>query len=109
MEVGLAHGLAQSMQYDQRIADERYYQQQMKRAQAESIAKLDAFDSDNEYMNASNSYDRALIDAEAKKTIMEIAQIAKNDPNWESNPESRRLINEKRRYFRLGCCQRVRG
>lgn len=100
MEVGLAKGLAQSMDYDKRIADERYYQQQMKRAQAESIAKLDAFDSDNEYMNASNSYDRGLIDAEAKKTLMEIAQIAKNDPNWESNPESRRLINEKRRYLK---------
>jgi hypothetical protein len=100
MEVGLAHGLAQSMQYDQRIADERYYQQQMKRAQAESIAKLDAFEKDNEYMNASNSYDRGLIDAEAKKTLMEIAQIAKNDPNWESNPESRRLINEKRRHLK---------
>ena len=31
---------------------------------------------------------------------MEIAQIEKNDPNWESNPESRRLINEKRRYLK---------
>jgi len=100
MEIGLATGLAQSMDYQNRIADERYYQQQMKRAQAESIAKLDAFEADNEYMNASNSYDRGLIDAEAKKTLMEIAQIAKNDPNWESNPESRRLINEKRRYLK---------
>jgi len=100
MEIGLAKGLAQSMDYDKRIADERYYQQQMKRAQVESIAKLNAFEADNEYMNASNSYDRGLIDAEAKKTIMEIAQIAKNNPNWESDPDARRLINEKRRYLK---------
>ncbi len=100
IEIGLAKGLAQSMEYSNRIADERYYQQQMKRAQAESIAKLDAFEADNEYMNAANSYDRSLIDAEAKKTIMEIAQIAKNNPNWESDPDARRLINEKRRYLK---------
>ena len=57
MEIGLTRGLAQSMDYDKQIADERYYQQNMKRAQQESAAKLAAFEADNEVMNASNSFD----------------------------------------------------
>lgn len=100
IEVGLAKGLAQSVNYDQRINDERYYQQQMDRAKAENIASLKAFENDNEYMNASNSYDNPLIDAEAKKTILEIGKLAKQNPNWQSDPDTRRLINEKRRYLK---------
>jgi len=100
MEVGIAKGLAQSLNYDQRVNDERYYQTQMDRAKAENIASLKAFEDDNEYMNASNSYDRPLIDAEAKNTILEIGRLAKQNPNWQSDPETRRLINEKRRYLK---------
>lgn len=100
MDFGITRGLAQSMDYDKRIQEENYYDQQLKRAQQENIAKLSAFETDNEYMNAANSFDRGLIDADAKKTILEIGQLAKNNPNWESDPETRRLINEKRRHLK---------
>lgn len=100
MEVGMAKGLAQSMDYQNRINDERYFDQQLKRAQAENKATLDAFEKDNEYMNAANSYDRPLIDLEAKKITREIGQLAKNNPNWESDPDIRRQVNEKRRYLK---------
>jgi len=100
MDFGITRGLAQSMDYDKRIQDERFYDQQLKRAQQENIAKLTAFEGDNEVMNASNSFDRGLIDADSKKVLLEIGQLAKNNPNWESDPDTRRLINEKRRYLK---------
>lgn len=96
----MAHGFAQSMDYENRINDARYHNQQMQRAKMQNEAELKAFEDDNQYMNAANSYDNPLIDAEAKKTILEIGQIAKNNPNWKSDPEALRLINEKRRYLK---------
>lgn len=100
MEWGMAHGLAVDAGYDNRINDARYHNQQMQRAKAENEASLKAFEDDNEYMNASNSYDNPIIDESAKKTILEIGQIAKNNPNWKSDPQALRLINEKRRFLK---------
>lgn len=100
MEYGLARGLSQSLQYDQRLADERFYNQQLERAKAQNVAKLQAFEDDLNYMNAANSYDRNLIDSEAKKTIGEIVDVVKNNPNWETDPYARRIINEKKRYLK---------
>lgn len=100
MEFGIARGLAQDFQYQNRINDERYHQQQMQRAQAESQAKLKAFEDDNEYMNAANSFDHGLIEGEAKKTLYEIGKIVQSNPNWESDLALRKLINEKRRYLK---------
>lgn len=100
LEYGMARGLAVDLQYGQRIADERYYDQQLKRAQAENIAKLDAFEADNEYMNAANSYDRNIIDADAKKTIKEIGDIVGSNPNWRTDLDARRAIKEKRTYLK---------
>ena len=100
MEFGIARGLAQDFQYQNRINDERYHQQQMQRAQAESQAKLKAFEDDNDYMNAANSFDHGLIEGEAKKTLDEIGRIVQSNPNWESDLASRKLINEKRKYLK---------
>lgn len=100
MEWGIAHGLSQDFSYNQRIADERYHQIQMQRAQAESQAKLKAFEDDNDYMNAANSFDHGLIEGEAKKTLDEIGRIVQSNPNWESDLAARKLINEKRKYLK---------
>lgn len=100
MDWGIAKGLAQSMDYDKRIQEERYHNQQMKQAQAESQAKLKAFEDDNQYMNAANSFDYALIEDEAKKTLDEIGKIVQSNPNWESDVNARKLINDKRRYLK---------
>lgn len=100
MEYGLAKGLARSLDYDQRIQDERFFANQLERAKAQNVAKLQAFEDDLNYMNAANSYDRNLIDSEAKKTIDEIVGIVKSNPNWETDPYARRLINDKKRYLK---------
>lgn len=94
MEIGLARGLAQSMKYDQRMADERYYQQQMDRAKEENKAALKAFEDDTDYLNAANSYDHELIKEQANKTIKEMGALVRNNPNWESDPEVRRKLKE---------------
>jgi hypothetical protein len=100
MEIGLTTGLAQSMQYDQRIADARYQNEQFKRAQAENQASLKAFEDDMDYMNAANSFDHDLIKAEADKTIREIGAIIRDNPDYQYDPNVRRIINEKKKYLK---------
>lgn len=100
IEYGLASGLAQSMDYNSRINDERFFAQQLERAKAQNAAKIQAFEDDLNYMNAANSYDRNLIDNEAKKTIGEIVDVVKANPNWETDPYARRIINDKKRYLK---------
>ena len=100
MEWGTAKGLAVDLGYDQRIADARYQDQQMKRAQAENTAELKAFEDDLDYMNAANSYDYNLIKGEADKTIREIGTIIRDNPDFRYNPNVRRQINEKKKYLK---------
>lgn len=100
MEWGLAKGLAADLQYDKRIADARYQDLQMKRAQAENMAELKAFEDDMDYMNAANSFDHELIRNEANKTIKEIGEIIRNNPDFRVNPDVRRQINEKKKYLK---------
>lgn len=100
IDVGIAKGLAQSFDYDKRIAEERFYDQQLKRAQQDNLAELKAFEDDMDYMNAANSFDHNLIKSEAGKTIREIGQIVRENPDFRSNPDVRRLINEKKKYLK---------
>jgi hypothetical protein len=100
IDFGTAKGLAQSMDYNNRIADARYQDQQMKRAQAENTAELKAFEDDLDYMNAANSYDYNLIKGEADKTIREIGTIIRDNPDFRYNPNVRRQINEKKKYLK---------
>ena len=100
IDVGTATGLAQSFQYDQRINDQRFYDQQMKRAQAENEASLKAFEDDTDYMNAANSFDHNLIKANADKTIREMGEIIRNNPDYKYNPDVRRALKEKKVYLK---------
>ncbi len=100
MEWGTAKGLAVDLQYNQRIADQRFYDQQFKRAQAENLAELKAFEDDTDYMNAANSYDHNLIKSEAEKTIKEMGEIIRDNPNYKYDPDVRRVLNEKKKYLK---------
>jgi len=100
MDVGLARGLAQSFQYDQRINDQRFYDQQMNRAKEEHLANLKAFEDDTDYMNAANSFDHNLIKGEADKVIREMGQIIRENPDYKYNPDVRRVLNEKKKYLK---------
>lgn len=100
MEIGTARGLAQDLQYDQRIADSRYQNLQLNRAKAINEAGLKAFEDDMDYMNAANSFDHNLIKQEADKTAREIGTIMRTNPDWQYNPDVRRQINEKKKYIK---------
>jgi hypothetical protein len=100
MEYGTATGLAQDFGYNQRINDQRFYDQQMKRAQAENEASLKAFEDDTDYMNAANSFDHNLIKANADKTIREMGEIIRNNPDYKYNPDVRRALKEKKVYLK---------
>lgn len=100
MDFGTLKGLAVDLQYDQRLNDARYQEQQMKRAQAENMAELKAFEDDTDYMNAANSFDHSLIKGEADKTIREIGAIIRDNPDYKFNPDVRRVINEKKKYLK---------
>lgn len=100
MEIGIATGLAQSMKYDQRMADERYYQQQMDRAKAENEASLKAFEDDTDYMNAANSFDHGLIKNQADKTIKKMGALIRDNPNYKYDPEIRRQLKEYKVFLK---------
>jgi hypothetical protein len=94
MEVGMAHGFAQDLQYDKRIADARYHNQQMQRAKAENEASLKAFEDDTDYMNAANSFDHNIIKNNANNTIKQMGEIIRNNPDYRYNPDVRRKLKE---------------
>lgn len=96
MEWGMAHGLAQDLQYDQRINDARFHNQQMQRAKAENEASLKAFEDDTDYMNASNSFDHDIIKGNANNIIKQMGAIIRENPDHASNPDVRRKLKELR-------------
>jgi len=100
MDWGTAKGLAVDLQYNQRIADQRFYDQQFKRAQAENLAELKAFEDDTDYMNAANSFDHNLIKAEAEKTIKKMGEIIRDNPNYKYDPDVRRELNQYKKYLK---------
>ena len=94
MDIGIAKGLAVDLQYNPRLQDRYYQNQQMKRAQAENEASLKAFEDDTDYMNAANSFDHNIIKAKADKTIREMGAIIRDNPDYKYNPDVRRKLKE---------------
>lgn len=95
MEIGLASGLAQNLQFDQRIGDLRAQQEMDRRAKAEAIARAKMFADEQEYQHATNAYDEALLKDDAKKLFTEIGSIRNENPDWEWNPDVRAVIKDK--------------
>lgn len=98
MEFGLVSGLAQDLQYNQRINDLRYNEQENRRAGAEAEASAKLFASDMDFKNSMNSYDNPLVKQYAIGKMKEMAEFARNNPDYKYNPmkqvELKRLKNE---------------
>lgn len=88
MEFGLANGLAQDMQFDQRINDERFRNMQMERAKANAAASAKAFADDFSQGPIGSKYDDALISEYTRKRMQDAVQVYKNYPNWKYNPDA---------------------
>lgn len=100
MEIGLARGLAQDLQYDQRIADLRYQKQEMDRAKAINDAKAKMFSDDMDFQNATNSFDNPRIKEYAKNQIAAIGKFVTENPDWASNVQKRSQLNLMKRELK---------
>ncbi len=85
MEFGLANGLAQDGQYDQRIQDMRYQHHALEQEKAKNEAKVKILADDLQFNNAMNPHDRKLIEEEATKTIHDIGEYDRKNPLWRSD------------------------
>jgi len=84
-EYGLALGLSQDLGYDQRINDLYKKQEMMRLAHEASNQKAEMFANDLDFTEGGNAFDAPLVKQRAYETINKIGQIARNNPNWESD------------------------
>lgn len=100
MEFGLANGLAQSGQYDQKINDLRYHEQEDRRAKAEAEAKAKMFADDVSYQNAMNEHDAPIVRNIMSKATVDLGKWKRDNPDWSYNPEKRAIYKSKLNYFK---------
>jgi hypothetical protein len=94
IQAGLARGLAQDLQYDQRIQDLRYQKQEMDRAQAMNAAKVKMFVDDTDYMNAVNSFDNPRIKQYSEQVIKDLGKYINENPDYMY--DSQKMMEVKR-------------
>lgn len=99
-EFGTNIGLAQDLQYDQRINDLRYQEEAMRRAEAMGAAKSKLFADDLEFQTAANSFDNPIIKNKAKETISKIGAFVRENPDWETNVNKRSQLNLLKRELK---------
>lgn len=99
-EFGTNIGLAQDLQYDQRINDLRYQEEAMRRAEAMGAAKSKLFADDLEFQTAANSFDNPIIKNKAKETIAKIGAFVRENPDWETNVNKRSQLNLLKRELK---------
>jgi len=94
MDIGLASGLAQSGQYDQRINDIRYQQNMLRQQEAMNEAKRKLFESDILYSEGGNAFDQPLVKAENQKITQAIGNYVNDNPDWETNFQKRAYVKQ---------------
>ncbi len=99
-EFGLLQGLSADMQYDNKINDLRFREQENRRAAAESESKAALFANDLDYQNAANAFDSPIIKSEAKAKINEIGKFVRENPDWQYNVDKRLMLNSMKKDLR---------
>jgi hypothetical protein len=89
LEFGLRRGLAVDLQYDQRIADLRYNEQEDRRVTSEKKAQAKMLADDFSYNNAMNEHDNPLVKEFAQLQIRKIGTYVNSNPDWETNVTKR--------------------
>jgi hypothetical protein len=100
LEVGKALGLSQSMNYDSRISDLRYQQNELRRAKAENEAKAQMFASDMDFQNAANSFDNPRIKEYGKQQIAKIGAFMRENPDYQSDVTKLAALNLMKRELK---------
>jgi hypothetical protein len=92
MEFGTALGLAQPMDFDQRVNDLRYRQEAMKRQQDQNAAKAALFAKDMEFQRAANAFDMPKVQEMNRQIVQELGDYVANNPDWETNVQKRSMV-----------------
>jgi len=94
MEYGTALGLAQDLGFDQRINDERYRQEALKRQQDQNAAKAKLFASDMDFQKAANQFDAPRVRDMNTKIVQEIGDYVAANPDWETNVQKSMIVKQ---------------
>mgnify|MGYP006314900065 CR=1 FL=1 len=100
LEFGLRQGLAFDMQYDQRINDLRYQQQQKRQAGIENEARAKMLADDLAYQSPMNEHDNPLVKEYSQGVIKKIGKFVNENPGWESNVGLRMVYNQLTRELK---------
>ncbi len=94
-EFGLISGLAKSGQYDEKIQQLRYAEQQDRRDREEAEARAKLLTDGIVIPNVMNAYDAPIVKANTRKAMAEAAELYRQNPDLMYNPEKRMLLKEK--------------
>lgn len=100
IQAGLARGLAQDLQYDQRIQDLRYQKQEMDRAQSLNAAKVKMFVDDTDYMNAVNSFDNPRIKQYSEDVIKGLGKYINENPDYMYDAQKMMEVKRMKRQLK---------
>ena len=100
IQAGLARGLAQDLQYDQRIQDLRYQKQEMDRAQALNAAKVKMFVDDTDYMNAVNQFDNPRIKQYSEQVIKDLGKYINENPDYMYDAQKMMEVKRMKRQLK---------
>lgn len=97
MEFGLAQGLSVNGQFDQKINDLRYREQEDRRSKAEAEAKAKLFADDLQYNSSGNEFDSKLVKEYAVNSLKKIGEYQRQNPDLLYNPEKLIVFNQMKR------------
>lgn len=100
MEFGGINGAAVDLQYDKRINDLRFQQQQAQRAQALAEAKTNLFANDIEFQNAANNYDSPRLKELNKQQVQALGRYANENPDYTTNVDKLMQIKMMKRAIK---------
>jgi len=87
-DFGNANAFNVDFQSQNRINDLRYREHQTEVAKAKAAASAQLLLDNTDAYKAANVWDARLVDQAAKDGINQLAQLAKKDPNWQSNVDT---------------------
>jgi hypothetical protein len=100
MEIGQAKGLAANLQFDQRINDLRYREQEDARAKATAEARAKMYADDMDYQNAVNDFDSGIIKDRAKQQTEAIGRYVRENPDYTYNADKLMQVNAMKRELK---------
>lgn len=94
LEFGVRQGLAVDMQWDQRINDLRYQQQQKQQAELAGKAQAKMYADDFAYKQPMNNFDNPRVKQYAQNQIKAIGKYVNENPDWETNIAKRGVYSQ---------------